>query len=680
MTLRRTALCVSMLAICTAYPALSSGGIALPPPQEPAQVVITPADIVPTAGVQQSATLTTPADADRLMIDPAPVSSLSAPPPSAPLQSSPLSPGPSRDAETEPATPQVVEGPAVEWPVVEWPTPVVLDVPAETDQAVPAQETAATARPGMGVAPPADVASITPESPAPASPAFALPALASPVPALPAIPAPVLAVPAIPDTTGEIVAALAAGITEAVRQTWMPTADQRAIASFYEARGHRPLWHDQTGLTANGLAVRSQLARAGDDGLRESDYAIPRLINPGAGDLALADIRMTTLAIRYARDARGARIDPRKLSSLITPTLEIPAATAVISAIADSPRPDQALAGYQPRHPGYRALRDRLASLHQARPFASPSVRVPPGPVIRPGMRDDRISLIRARFGFAPDDGAVYDRSLATVVAGFQSDNGLPSNGILNRVTIDAMNGGPASNEEADIIANMERWRWLPADLGDEHLIVNVPEYLVRKVADGKIAHEARVIVGKPERPTPIFSDLMDHVVINPSWTIPPTILRKDILPKLESDPGYAERRGYQVIRRGNSITVRQPPGPDNALGNIKFMFPNDHAVYLHDTPSRGLFRSGTRAFSSGCIRVEHPLQLAEMVLAGTGNGWSERRLQGLIGRGERTIRLERKLPIHIVYMTQTVDAAGTVRNHDDIYGFHRRTRAALGL
>jgi L,D-transpeptidase YcbB len=242
------------------------------------------------------------------------------------------------------------------------------------------------------------------------------------------------------------------------------------------------------------------------------------------------------------------------------------------------------------------------------------------------------------------------------------------------------MNGGATSGLEADLIASMERWRWLPADLGAEHLIVNVPEYMVRKVEDGQVVHSARVVVGKTERPTPIFSDMMDHLVLNPSWTIPPTILRQDILPKLATDPGYAERRGFEVIRRGNQISVRQPPGPANALGNIKFMFPNDHAVYLHDTPSRGLFASSRRAFSSGCVRVERPLKLAELVLGGEVNGWSERRLQGMVGSGERTIRLTRKLPIHIVYMTHVVDAAGNLATYDDIYGFHRRTRDALGL
>jgi murein L,D-transpeptidase YcbB/YkuD len=465
-----------------------------------------------------------------------------------------------------------------------------------------------------------------------------------------------------------------------VAQPWLPERDERTIISFYEARGHKPLWHSADGLTQTGQRLRSQLSRAAEDGLRPEDYATPRLINPRPLDLALADIRLTALAVRYARDARGGRIDPRRLSALITPKLDLPAASEVLARLDGHAEPDTVLASYQPAHEGYRALKAKLAELRQSQPQAQPSVRIPAGPAIRIGMRDDRITLIRARFGFAPEDGRVHDAGLATLVASFQRDNALPANGVINRATIDAMNGGGPTAKSADLIANMERWRWLAGDLGSEYLIINVPEYMVRKVDHGEVVHAARVVVGKAERPTPIFSDLMDHLVLNPSWTIPPTILREDILPRLAADPGYAERRGYQVIRRGNNITVRQPPGPANALGNIKFMFPNDHAVYLHDTPSRNLFASARRAYSSGCVRVERPLKLAELVLAGTDGGWSEQRLQSLVGSGERTIRLTRKLPIHIVYMTQAVDTDGTLRNFEDIYGFHRRTREALGL
>jgi murein L,D-transpeptidase YcbB/YkuD len=230
---------------------------------------------------------------------------------------------------------------------------------------------------------------------------------------------------------------------------------------------------------------------------------------------------------------------------------------------------------------------------------------------------------------------------------------------------------------ESDILANMERWRWLPSELGERYVAVNIPEFRLRLMEGSQLVHTTRVITGKPDSPSPVFSGVMEYAVVNPSWYVPPSILKKDFLPKLAEDPGYAERQGYQVVRRGNAISVRQPPGERNALGFIKFMFPNGHAVYLHDTPNRSLFSSTRRAFSHGCIRVENPFLLADFVL---GHEWSEQRLKKLIGRGERTIFLPKKLPVHLTYFTLSVDETGELRSFDDIYGHDRRVRQALGL
>jgi murein L,D-transpeptidase YcbB/YkuD len=206
---------------------------------------------------------------------------------------------------------------------------------------------------------------------------------------------------------------------------------------------------------------------------------------------------------------------------------------------------------------------------------------------------------------------------------------------------------------------------------------VNIPEYRLRLLDGARVVHETRVITGRPETPSPVFSGLMEYAVVNPSWYVPPSILKKEFLPKLAEDPGYAARQGYEVIRRGNAISVRQPPGERNALGFIKFMFPNGHAVYLHDTPNRRLFAGAPRALSHGCIRVENPFLLADFVL---GQEWSEQRLKKLIGRGERTIWLPKKLPVHLTYFTLAVDEAGDLKSFEDMYGHDRRVRQALGL
>lgn len=694
MALRRMALSASVMALCLASagvgPARADELVLLPPPAEPAEVVITATDLMAAPAAtglaaredearrEDAAAGSVGDDIARLMpppVEPADVV-LDIIPNSTDIAR--LLPDPAEPAPVDLGALGLAKlggSDPIATSAITPAAPDMLAIPASRLQGeAPSAEALTAALPPLPEAAPLrldDIAPVPPQGPA-AAPSTATPSTAMPV----AGPAPVERASA-----EALKPLIAAGLADLVKQPWLPEADQRAIAAHYESRGHAALWHDGEGLTPAGEALRAQLARAADDGLRPADYALPRLLMPRPADLAAADVRLSTLAARYARDARGARINPRRLSALITPKLELPSAGEVLERLgAPDADPAAVLASFQPPHAGYRALRAKLAETRAAQPAREPEVRIPSGPAIRIGMRDDRIALVRARFGFAPDGVQVHDRALATVVAGFQRDNNLPASGILNRATIDALNGGTASAREADLIASMERWRWLPADLGSEHLIVNVPEYMMRKIEDGQVVHASRVVVGKSERPTPIFSDMMDHLVVNPSWTIPPTILKQDILPKLATDPGYAERRGYEVIRRGDRITVRQPPGPSNALGNIKFMFPNDHAVYLHDTPSRNLFASARRAYSSGCVRVERPLKLAELVLGGPENGWSERRLQGMVGSGERTIKLTRRLPIHIVYMTQVVDEAGELRNFEDIYGFHRRTREALGL
>jgi murein L,D-transpeptidase YcbB/YkuD len=348
--------------------------------------------------------------------------------------------------------------------------------------------------------------------------------------------------------------------------------------------------------------------------------------------------------------------------------------------MSGSADPSAVLAAYNPQQPGYRALKAKLAEIRQNRP-SSPMVRVPLGPALRVGMRDPRVPLIRARFGIGPAGGdeTSYDERVASAVAAFQREKGLPASGVLTPKTVAALSGPSPAQLEADLIANMERWRWLPANLGERHIFVNIPEFRLRLFEGGDMVHQTRVVVGKTESQTPIFSDQMEYVIVNPSWTVPPSIMKKEFLPALARDPSYAARLGYEVIRRNGQISVRQPPGERNALGYVKFIFPNDHSVYLHDTPSRSLFGAERRAFSHGCVRVDQPFRLAEEVLRGQGT-WSEERLKGLVGKGERYIRLQEKLPVHLSYFTLAVDEHGQLKRFEDIYGHHAKVRAALGL
>jgi len=506
-------------------------------------------------------------------------------------------------------------------------------------------------------------------------------------------PATEIALPQLPEPTVTLTAAdrIAAALSARLGDTGngkgaalsprLPRQEREAIAQYYEQNGYRPVWVQDGAWTSAAKRAMDRLKSAADDALDPSDYPTPSLTKAAQPDeIAQAELMLSASVVLYARDARGARIDPSRLSNHFTPKLELPTVSEVLSRISAAENADAALASYNPPHAGYQALREKLAQIRSQRP-GRPMVQIPKGPALRIGMRDPRVPLIRARFGLGPTGGdeTAYDKPVALAVTEFQKETGLPANGVLTAQTVAALSKASGARLEGDIIANMERWRWLPTDLGSRHIAVNVPEFRLRIVNDSNVVHQARVIVGKPESPTPVFSDTMEHIVVNPSWTVPPSILKNEILPALARDPSYAERRGYQVIRKGNRIIVRQPPGERNALGFIKFLFPNQHAVYLHDTPNRNLFSASRRAFSHGCVRVDQPFRLAEEVLGRDGT-WSEARMRSLIGKGERHIKLRDPLPVHLTYFTVTVDERGEIKTFDDLYGFNQKVRTALGI
>jgi murein L,D-transpeptidase YcbB/YkuD len=469
----------------------------------------------------------------------------------------------------------------------------------------------------------------------------------------------------------------------AMRELRVGGKDREALAAYYAQAGHPLVWTQDGAWTPAARAVMERLKAADEDGLDPADYVFHdmglRKDAPPA-QWARADVKLSLFVVRYARDARGARIDLSRLSPLVTPKLAIPDIDEVLRKVSSAKEAGAALAAYNPPHAGYKALRERLAKLRESHP-SQPSVRLPKGPILRVGMKDPRVPLIRARFNIAKDldNQTVYDERVASAVAAFQKERGLPDTGVLNAQTVAALSGPSVAQRESEIIANMERWRWLPSDLGARHIMVNVPEFRLRLTEGRTVVHETRVIVGKEQSQTPIFSENMKYLVVNPSWTIPPSIMKKEILPALASDPYYAARKGYKIIRRGDRISVQQPPGERNALGFVKFMFPNQHAVYLHDTPNRNLFSASKRAFSHGCVRVEKPFELAEEIMGKDGK-WTEEKLRGLIGKGERTVNLASPLPVHLAYFTLAVDEKGELKRFEDIYGLDRKVRAALNL
>ena len=458
--------------------------------------------------------------------------------------------------------------------------------------------------------------------------------------------------------------------------------EREAIAAFYMARDFAPLWWTDGKPNAEVAPVIERLQHAADDGLDLK--RVPRDVSPVTdAEIASADIDLSDAVVAYGRQASGSRVDPHMISHLIGEEPEVADPAVILALVATAGEGAGAeLEKFNPQQKGYEALREKLLQLRHGRTPSVHDAAIPAGPVLRLGMRDPRVPLIRARLSVdaavEPSvKDAVYDTRTAAAVADFQKANGLPPSGILTARTAAALSGGQASRLEAEIIANMERWRWMPRDLGEERVDVNIPTYEAEVIDNDAVIERTRVVVGKEQTPTPIFSETMKFLIVNPYWNVPPSILRKEMLPKAAGDPNYFRRLGYEVFTRAGHLVVRQPPGERNALGRIKFMFPNDYSVYMHDTPMRKLFAASKRAFSHGCVRVDDPFRFAHTVL---GPAWSEARVKKLIGGKERYVYLPKPLPVHLEYFTAYVDDSGQLRLLEDIYGYSRKVREALGL
>ena len=441
-------------------------------------------------------------------------------------------------------------------------------------------------------------------------------------------------------------------VTRADRVNPLGSGDWRAarwaIAAFYAARFYTPLWVGEDGLTEAGRSALSQLERAHEDGLDLSLFAPPREVGAGLApdQIAEAETAIAAAVVTYAEQATGSRVRPSRVSPLAyaKPSLADPgAALAEVAAAAD---PAARLADFNPPQKGYRDLRQALRGLMER---------------VRDG--EPQVSAISADFD--PETGAEQ-------AAGALRRAKRQAGGRIHTASLAF--GASLARRKAAILANMEMWRWEPRDMGEERIEVNVPDFSVEAVRGDEVVLKTRAIVGKPETPTPIFSADLRYVLINPSWRVPDSIIKKEFASRL----GALSRRGYEVKTVGGRVTVRQLPGDDNALGRIAFMFPNDHAIYLHDTPARQLFDEESRAFSHGCIRVEDPLSLAELVLGGERSGWTAARIEAAFGDKERAVFLPRPLPVHIEYFTEFVDEFGELQERPDVYGLSRKVEDIL--
>lgn len=501
--------------------------------------------------------------------------------------------------------------------------------------------------------------------------------------------------------------AMATPLEDAIARGASTDAD---LAVFYAAREHRPLWTGDATRSGRARIVLDRLARADDEGLRAADYVGPDLgplveTRDPAGE-ARFELALSRALVRFANDVRSGRLDPRAFNddASLAP-LRRPA--GVILAEVEAAQDLGAWLDRQPpATPQYDRLRTALA-LYRAQTGAGGFTRVPrpaagkllPGardPAVVPALRRHLLEtgdLARAEIPVA--DAALFDTELSLALQAFQQRLGLESDGVLGPSTL-AQLEVPIERRIEQLRLNLERRRWLPADLGARHIFVNIADFQAKLVEGERTIHVARVIVGKSFTSTPTFSRAMTHIVVDPYWHVPPSIAVREILPELRKNPGYLAAQGMDVLDAAGRIVApesidwrsvptgpfpyrfRQRPGPRNALGELKFMFPNEFNVYLHDTPSRTLFRRTVRAFSHGCIRVEDPRTLATLLLA--PQGWTRARLDAQIrgGPAETTIMLEPPVPVHITYLTAWVNRDGTIQFRDDIYGRDAKLATAL--
>lgn len=486
---------------------------------------------------------------------------------------------------------------------------------------------------------------------------------------------------------------------------WRDRRTQTLVRAFYVARRMRPAWTNGAGPTNQSRELSDALLVADTEGLRPKEYSaleISRALQRNEGTLlstgdpkALAefDLTCTIAALHYMSDVSDGRISPKSLDAVWVARPRKGDLDATLQTALRKNAVGTMLREMAPSHDGYRKLRDARAQYAQI-VSAGGWKPIPPGRPLRRGQHGPRVAALRARLAASGDtqpsgkNGDVFDESLAKAVARFQSRYGRDPDGIVGPTELGELNV-PAVERLRQIELNMERWRWLPKELGDRYLLVNIPEYMLRIFEGGRPAISMRVVVGKALSATPVFSDQMTQVVLNPTWNVPASIAEAEMVPAVRDDPEYLAEHALRVFdgtgddakevdprsvhwsddSATQRVNFRQDPGDSNALGRIKFLFPNQFDVYLHDTPAGHLFSLEDRGLSHGCIRVEYPIQLASYVLRGLPESNPDSIRQMIESRETRTITIPHPLPVDIVYFTAFVDDDGSVGFREDVYG-----------
>ncbi|KAI95876.1 hypothetical protein T281_02815 [Rhodomicrobium udaipurense JA643] len=500
--------------------------------------------------------------------------------------------------------------------------------------------------------------------------------------------------------------------------------DVSAVKTFYTATKGKPIWTSAEGFTPAATKAIREIRAADSYGLEASAFELPASAGETPEARAEAEVKLSLAILKYARHARGGRVDPPSISPAMDRKPHVYEPKSVLEAVTAADDADAYLRGLHPKSEQFKRLRQALIALDKTTDSGTSSIRIPAGKTFKPGDDDAQIALIRKRLNAgldAPRD-TIYDEALLVAVNRFQKERGLNVNGIIDKKLRAALNegaGGSVEEKKMRLIVNMERWRWMPDDLGEFNVWNSIPEQITRVFDRGRVAFQERIVVGKPTSQTPSFSAKMQFVIFNPEWGVPDGIKANEIAPKLRraAPSGPSEdlfsffggrpsggggggassvlqrMGGLRVTYNGHDVdpdsvdwsrvdarrySFIQPAGPRNALGVVKFRFPNKHDVYMHDTPEKSLFGSATRAFSHGCMRTQNPVRFAEVILA-YDNGTTPEQIRRQIESGQTTEnKLTKAIPVHMVYFTAAPDEKGEIRYFSDLYGLDARVASAL--
>lgn len=604
------------------------------------------------------------------------------------------------------------------------PPPTASDFKMDTTAALPdaakpaeikpadASATAKAAEPkpaDVATTPPADSKlTETPKAEAPKAEALktdtaVAPAAVTPAPATAAAPAmtPTPATAAAPATEPAKAASnvatedqpVADKLRDLLASKTMRTFDRKnervAAEKFYSARDYAPVFTHAGKLTEAGTGVIARLKDAASDGLDPADYPVPDFAAATSPDtLAEAELKLAASMLDYARQAQSGRMHWSQVSAdILYPEHPIDPAE-VFANVTSAKNASAALDGYNPPHKLYKELKKKLAELRGQ--GDGPVITIADGPTLRyvaargkkqaaVEMDDSRVPDLRSKLGITENaDSTKYDATVARAVEKFQSSVDLKPSGVLDERTVKALNHPKRDRQIDTVIVNMERWRWLPrqlgaANVGNAYVILNIPDYTLRVMHNGAPVWTTRVVTGKPgQHATPLLTETMKYITVNPTWNVPPSIIYNEYLPALQQDPTVLQRMGLKLERnRDGSIHISQPPGEANALGRIRFNFPNKFLVYQHDTPDKYLFAKDQRAFSHGCMRVQNPDQYASVLLNITmpNDNYTPEKIRRMYGSNEIDLKFPTPIPVNLTYQTAFVDDAGKLQFRKDIYG-----------